>query len=646
MEIRLAESAGFCFGVARAVNAAYKACRERKLATFGPLIHNRVVTGDLESKGVRIVESTDEITSEAVAIRSHGAPKNVFEELERKGVEIIDCTCPYVKKIHRLAAQSHEMGRRLIILGDAAHPEVIGIRSYAPGSIVAKNLKELEELSFADIKYTLVVQTTCRHELFEQAESYLHGLGLDIATHDTICDATVKRQAEAEKLSKEVDCMLILGDPSSSNTDKLYQICKQNCKRTYRIETIHHLQLNNLNFDDKIGITAGASTPPAITEEAVNYMSELESSTNGSKSFADMLEQDSAIVTLHNGDIVKGTVIQIASTGEVSVNLNYKSDGIIAREEITSDPKVNIEELIKIGDVIDVFVVRVNDGDGNVVLSKKKLDSQKNYAELEQAFAAKTPVKGKIIEQVKGGMIAIISGQRVFVPSSQVSNRYVDDLSTFKGKEFNFQILDLDRARKRIVAGRKELAAVEQTQRKEEFFEKVQVGDELEGTVSRIANFGAFVDLGGVDGLIHISELSWGRVRKVSDVLHEGQVVKVKVIDLNSEKGKISLSMKDSSGDPWSSITSKYAVGSIVTGKVVRLVPFGAFVELEPGLDGLVHISQIASKHVAKPEDELRIGEEISVKVTEIQQDKKRISLSKREADGASVGTLDQGDEA
>jgi len=359
-------------------------------------------------------------------------------------------------------------------------------------------------------------------------------------------------------------------------------------------------------------------------------MSELEI-TSSNQSFEEML--DEAIVTLHTGDILKGKVIQVLPN-EVSVNLNYKYEGIIPRSEITDDPSADISALLKPGDEIDVFVVRVNDSDGNVSLSKKKLDSQKNFAEIEEAFENKTPLPGKIVEQVKGGLIAIIRGMRVFVPSSQVSNRYVEDLSVFKNKEFNFSILELDKTKRRIIAGRKELAAQEQNKRRDEFFAEAQIGQKLTGTVSRIAAFGAFVDLGGVDGLIHISELSWGRVRKVSDVLKEGDKVTVTIIDLNKDKGKISLSLKDVETNPWNNVTEKYAVGSVVEGKVVRIVTFGAFVELEPGLDGLVHISQIANKHVAKAEDELAVGDVIKVKVTEIDEENKKISLSKKEAEG------------
>ena len=630
MDVTLASTAGFCFGVAGAINTVYEACKTHKLCTFGPLIHNKQVTCDLENKGVRIIDSFDDLQDEKVVIRSHGVPGAVYQELEARGIPYIDCTCPHVKRIHRIAKQCGELKRRLIIAGERLHPEILGIQSYSDDCVVVKDLEELKTALTPEGKYMLVAQTTYCFEDFSAIESYLKGLSLDIIIENTICSASRDRQAEAAELAKTVDVMLILGDPDSSNTEKLYRVCKQYCKRSYRLETIHNLLLNILNSDDKMGITAGASTPPAITEEAVKFMSELEI-TSSNQSFEEML--DESIVTLHTGDVVKGKVIQV-SPGEVSVNLNYKYEGIIPRNEITDDPLVDINSILKPGDEIEVYVVRVNDSDGNVSLSKKKLDAQKNFSELEEAFENKAVLPGKVIDQVKGGLIALIKGMRVFVPSSQISNRYVEDLSVFKGKELNFNILELDKTKRRIVAGRKELAAIEQNQRRDEFFSEMQIGQKLNGTVSRIAAFGAFVDLGGVDGLIHISELSWGRVRNVSDVLKEGDEVTVTIIDLNKDKGKISLSLKDVDANPWNNVSVKYPVNSIVEGRVVRLVSFGAFVELEPGLDGLVHISQIAAKHVVKAEDELTIGDIIKVKVTEIDEENKKISLSKKEADG------------
>ena len=373
-----------------------------------------------------------------------------------------------------------------------------------------------------------------------------------------------------------------------------------------------------------MGITAGASTPSVIIKEAVNAMSEMEN-----KSFEEML--DSSLVTLRTGQIVKGKVISVSATGEVAVDLGYKSDGIIARSEFSDDVNVEPADVVKPGDEIEVFVVRVNDGDGNVQLSKKKVDADKNYVVIEEAFNNGTPVRGKVTEQVKGGLIAIVNGARVFVPSSQISNRYVEDLSSFIGKEFDFEVLEFDKSKRRIVVGRKTLAQKEIDAKRAEVFSAIKVGDKINGKVSRIVEFGAFVDLGGVDGLIHISEMSWGRVKKVTDVLSVGDDVTVTVLDVNPEKGKISLSLKDLNADPWKDAATKYAIGNVVTGKVVRMVPFGAFVELEEGVDGLVHISQIAYKHVEKPEDELTIGQEIQAKVTELDLDAKKISLSIKE---------------
>ena len=407
--------------------------------------------------------------------------------------------------------------------------------------------------------------------------------------------------------------MIVLGDKNSSNTRKLYEISKKICENVYFCETISDLRLKNLKNDVTIGVTAGASTPPEIIKEAVSAMSEMEN-----KSFEEMLNE--SLVQLRSGEVVKGKVLSInEDNGEVAVDLKYKSDGIIPRSEFSDDDSVNPADVVKVGDEIEVYVVRVNDGDGNVLLSKKKVDADKNFIAIEEAYNEHKTVNGKITDVVKGGLIANVDGVRVFVPSSQISNRYVEDLSSFVGNSYDFEILEFDksRARTRIVAGRKALAQKEIDEKRAKVFETINVGDRIEGTVSRIVEFGAFVDLGGVDGLIHISEMSWGRVKKVTDVLKVGDKVTVTVLDVNA--------------DPWNTAAEKYAVGNVVTGKVVRMVPFGAFVELEEGVDGLVHISQIAYKHVEKPEDELTVGQEIQAKVTELDLDNKKISLSIKE---------------
>ena len=635
--VKLAESAGFCFGVKRAIEMAYAEIEKNNgepLYSYGPLIHNKEVTGDLDKKGLHIIESLDGIEEGTVVIRSHGVGKFLYDALEEKGMKMVDGTCPFVKKIHNIVKEAWEDGKSVIIAGDGNHPEVMGINGWCGNSAVI--LESPEAAAEADLpadkEYAVVVQTTFRQSKFDEMLDILKGKGLSLDISQTICSATEKRQKEAVQLSQSVDKMIVIGDKKSSNTQKLVEICKKNCKNTVHIETICDLVLKTFSKNDKIGITAGASTPPAIIKEVVVTMSEFENAQNLGEevSFEQMLEE--SLVTLHTGDVVKGTVIQVVGE-EVSVNLGFKSDGVIPRGEFSRDTTVVPSKVVQPGDEIEVFVVRVNDGDGNVLLSRKRIEEQKGMEDIEKAFNEKTVVTGTVTDVVKGGLIAIVNGVRVFIPSSQVSNRFIEDLSVFKGQELEFNIIEMDRVKRRIIGGRKALVEQEIAAKKAALFETIEAGKKIAGTVSRLTDFGAFVDLGGVDGLIHISEMSWGRISNPREVLKEGQAVEVFVLDVDKEKGKISLSLKDASMNPWTLAVEKYAVGTVVEGKVVRMVPFGAFVELEPGVDGLVHISQIANKHVVKPEDELKVGEVINVKVLEVNSEQKKISLSKRQAD-------------
>jgi len=625
MEIVLAKSAGFCFGVKRAIECVYNMIDLGKIYTYGPLIHNKFVISDLEKKGVFVIDNFDSVEpGSTIVIRSHGVSESVYSELEKRNLKYVDCTCPFVKKIHRIVKKAYDNGNGIIIVGNKEHPEIIGINGWAKNNGIILNSPEeaLKTCIDKNKNYTMVVQTTYQKNIFEDI-SGIFGKFNNVEIFDTICSATEDRQNEAIDIAKNVDKMIVIGDEKSSNTRKLFEISKKYCENTFLCETIYNLQLNILRKNDKIGLTAGASTPLAIIKEAINKMSENEN-------FEEML--DKSLITLHTGDVVKGTVISV-SNGEVSVNLGYKSDGIIPKNEFSENPDVDPADVVKEGDEIEVFVVRVNDGEGNVLVSKKRLDANKGYEEIEEAFNNKTIVRGKIVDIVKGGLIALISNKRVFVPSSQISNRFVENLNEFKNKEFDFNILEFDKAKRRFIAGRKELVLKEIAEKRKKIFDSINVGDRIEGTVSRIVDFGAFVDIGGVDGLIHISEMSWGRVKKVSDVLSEGDKVTVTVLDVNSEKGKISLSLKDINNDPWKTAPEKYAIGNIVEGKVVRMVPFGAFVELEEGVDGLIHISQISYKHIAKPEDVLEIGQVVKAKVTDFNEESKKISLSIKEVD-------------
>lgn len=633
MEITVAKSAGFCFGVDKAINTVYNELEKEKLYTYGPLIHNKKVIEDLEQKGANIINSIDDIEQErTVIIRSHGISKQLYKDLETKNIKYIDCTCPFVKKIHNIVKENYKDGNTIVIIGDKAHPEVIGINGWCDNTaIIIQSTQEAKGLELHN-NYAVVSQTTFSTQKFETIINILKSKKIHFKLYNTICNATSNRQSEAVELAKKADKMLIIGDKKSSNTQKLYDICSSICKKSYYIETIDDLELNIFRTNDRIGITAGASTPSAIIKEVIKVMSELNQINDESnQTFEQMLNE--SFVTLHTGDIVKGTVIQVTNE-EVSVNLGYKSDGIIEKNEFSNNPHLKPSEVVKPGDEIEVFVVRVNDGEGNVLLSRKRIEAQKGLNIIEKAYENKEIVRGKIVEIVKGGMIANIEGIRVFVPSSQISNKYVEDLKSLIGKEYDFNIIEFNKYKRKVVAGRKELANKKLEQQKQDTLDKLSIGQIVEGTVSRITDFGAFIDLGGVDGLVHISEMSWGRINKPQDILKQGQKVNVTILNIDKDNCKISLTLKNADNDPWKDVEQKYAVNSIVDGKVVRMLPFGAFVELEEGIDGLIHISQISDKHIAKPEDVLSIGDTIKVKILDINIESKKISLSKKEADG------------
>ena len=634
MSVILAETAGYCIGVKLAVDGVYDNLESSKQITYGPIIHNKHVTGDLKEKGVTIINDLAEIQNvsaqETVVIRAHGVPPVVYETMDKNKTKYKDYTCPYVKKIHRIVEDHVNGGGEVVIVGEASHPEIIGIDGFAQNkSKIIKTPEEAKSLSLnADDNYIIVVQTTFITPIFEEIVKIIESKVKSLEIHNTICNATTERQNEAEELSKKVDKMIVIGDKTSSNSNKLFKICSENCKDTYFIESISELELKNFNKNDKIGITAGASTPTAIIKEVVITMNNLE---NQDQTFEQMLES-SFSKSLHTGDVVKGEIIQIAGN-EISVNLNYKSDGVIHRSELTDDQNLDLKTAYKVGDMIEAVVLRVNDGEGNVSLSHKRIEEQKHLKELQDAYDNKTIVPGKVVDIIKGGMMVRIFGVKVFVPSSQAASRFVEDLSKFKGKEMNFQIIEFNQEKRRMLAGRKEIAAKEEAVARAEAVAKLEPGMVVEGTVSRMVGFGVFVDLGDVDGLIHISELSWNRNKKPTSLFEIGDKIQVKVLTVDKEKEKISLSVKELQGNPWEGADEKFPVGSLAKGRVVRLVKFGAFVELAPAVDGLIHISQISVNHVERAEDALDIGQEVDVKIMEFDMANKKISLSKKEAD-------------
>ena len=634
----IAKTAGFCKGVRRAVGRLDELAGNN-VCTLGEIIHNNDMVNDFRRRGVEVIDDVSAANGRTVVIRAHGVAPKVYKELNEKGVQFVDCTCVDVKAIHKKVKDACENGYGIILAGDAKHAEVIGTNGVACDNaiIVESEADVVPGLFEKGQKYALFAQTTFEAEVFDGIAEKLKRIHPDCFVDNTICLATRVRQAEAEELSKKVDAMLVIGSNSSANTRALYEICKKNLNNTFFIEnlaSIDEIMLKILRSSGKIGITAGASTPPTTIKGVYDHMSDLDLTNENSmeQSFEDMLNEQTMVV--RNGDTVKGKVISV-NNNEVLVNLGYKSDGIIEKGQFCDDPNAEVAELVKPGDEIEAFVVRVNDGDGNVVLSRKRHIEKQGIADVEAAFLNESIIKGRVIGITKGGVNVSLNGVRAFVPASQLASRPVDDVSSFIGKEFDFNVIKFEKGKRGgVVAGRRALAGKQEAEQRAQLFERIDVGSRVEGVVRRITDFGAFIDLGGVDGLIHITQLSFARVKNVSEVLNVGDNVIAVVIAIDKAKDRISLSYKEINNNPWTNIVEKYPIHAIVSGTVVRFVEFGVFVEVEPGLDGLVHLSQITYERGKKPKDLLAVGDVIEVRVMNINEERRRLDLSIKEVLG------------
>lgn len=717
MKTEIAEKAGFCFGVGRAVKIAYECAASGGSAVcYGMLIHNSDVTEELEARGVKTVDSIDGIPQGTrVIIRAHGISEAEQDAIEARGAEIIDATCPYVKKIHEIVKNAHAAGNSVVIVGDPNHPEVKGINgrcgncAYIINSEADAERTVKRNLSEA---VTVVAQTTIRRDFYKKIVNFLKKHFTNTQIFDTICSATDERQKAAAALAAQVDCMLVVGGAESSNTRKLYEVCREICPDTFSVENAKELKKyiksGEISAAKKsVGITAGASTPDAVIKEVYLTMAE-----NNEMNFAEALEE--TLKPIKSGEVVKGVVIGITPT-EVQVDIGNKYDGVIPFEELTGDTNVDINELVKVGEEVDVYVVHVSDRDGVVTLSKKKIDAVKGMEELKTAFENNEILTGRVVELVKGGVVTIVKCVRVFIPASECAERFLADLGVLLGTEQRFRIIKMDvdrRGRQRVVGSIKSVAKEESEKAAAEFWasaevgkqykgvvksltsfgafvdlggvdglihiselspirishpsEAVSVGDEIEvyikelnkeenrislvkelkeqkeaefwasaevgkhytGIVKSLTSFGAFVDLGGVDGLVHISELSWQRIKHPSEAVSVGDSLEVYIKELNKETGKISLGYKKEEDSPWVKATAELNVGDTIQCKIVRILPFGAFAEVAPFVDGLIHVSQISNERIGKPSDVLAIGDVVDAQIVEINNDTKQIGLS------------------
>ncbi|MBT9773694.1 MAG: bifunctional 4-hydroxy-3-methylbut-2-enyl diphosphate reductase/30S ribosomal protein S1 [Coprococcus sp.] len=625
----LAKTAGFCFGVRRAVDMAYGLAGKHKVYTYGPIIHNETVVDDLESKGVRVVHSIDEaagLRGGTMIIRSHGASKNEINLLKQMGFEIVDATCPFVKKIHRIVEDYSGQGYGIVIIGSATHPEVQAISGWCKEPpVIIESVEEAENFSpDPDKKLCLVSQTTFNYNKFQLLVEIISKKGYDIRCLNTICNATEERQSEARDIAGHVDAMIVIGGRQSSNTQKLYDICKNECKNTYYIQTLVDLDLKTFESIGNVGITAGASTPNNIIEEVHTNMSEM----GNEQSFEQMLE--ASLKTIRTGEVVEGTVIDVKED-EIILNIGYKADGIITRNEYSNTSNLDLRTVVNVGDTMQAKVLKVNDGEGQVLLTYKRLLAERGNKRIEEAYNNKEVLTAKVANVLEGGLSVVVEEARVFIPASLVSDTYEKNLSKYQDQEISFVITEFNPRKRRIIGDRKQLILAEKAQKQKELFEKINIGDTVEGRVKNVTDFGAFIDLGGADGLLHISEMSWGRVENPKKVLKVGDTLKVLIKDIQGEK--IALSLKFPETNPWLTAAEKYAVGNVVEGKVARMTDFGAFVELEPGVDALLHVSQISRDHVDKPSDVLSYGQVITAKVVDFNEESQKISLSMKALD-------------
>ena len=637
-EVTVAKSAGFCFGVDRAVKMVYNELEQNtKVATLGPIIHNQDVVNDMKAKGARVIENVSELEpDETVVIRSHGVGMDVYEQITQKGNRMLDATCPFVSKIHKIVAEKSAEGYLVLIAGDIDHPEVQGIIGHCKQNyLVFKDNFELKHLfeendNFLGKKLAFVAQTTYNIVVWEECLKVIPKNSPDIVIFDTICNATDTRQSDAAKLAKESDIMLVVGGRHSSNTVKLYEVCSRYCK-TYHIENSDELSSLKLPFAGRIGITAGASTPAYIIKEVQTTMTEnvnLTANPDEEIDFASALDQ--SFKKIHTGEKVKGIVVSI-DNAEITVDLGTKHTGYVKLEDLTDDPTKKPEDLVSVGDEIELIVVKVNDAEGTAALSKRKVDEQAGYETIVKAKEEGEVLEGTINRVVNKGVTLNYLGVRVFIPASQTGLPRGAELDQLNKQKVQFKIIEVDEGgKKRAVGSIKAVENAKKEEAKAKFWETAEVGQTFVGKVKSLTSFGAFVDLGGIDGMVHISELSWKRIKHPSEVVNVGDTLEVYIKDLNREENRISLGFKKAEDNPWEIFLSKYAVGDVVKATIVSITSFGAFAQIIDGVDGLIHISQIADKKVENVKDILSVGDEVDVKIIDIDTDSKRISISMR----------------
>lgn len=645
--ITLAKTAGFCFGVNRAVQTVYDLLAAgRSVCTLGPIIHNPQMVAALEARGVRAVSSVEEVPPGFVlVIRSHGVPKKVFEAARDSGVEVVDATCPFVAKIHEIVARESANGAFILVAGDEHHGEVVGICGHISGDyFVFSEPEQLENFlqnhpELHDFPLCMVSQTTFHAKKWQFAQKILKKDYTNAKIFDTICNATSMRQKEAMELARRNDGMVVIGGRHSSNTAKLFEVCKVSCDRTYFVETAADLASLPLADCGSIGVVAGASTPAGIIKEVIGTMSEnlqpvdeqVEVEETVQKSFEEMTDEEAleaSLKGLTGEQKVCGTVLAV-SPSEIQVDIGRGLAGYVSADEYSSDPTVKLTEEVHVGDQLNLIIMKINDQEGTAMLSKRRYDAFAGWDNIVAAKDSQEILSGVVREVIKGGVVAYVNNVRVFIPASQATASRNDSLEDLKGQNVSFRIIEIGRGR-RAVGSIRSVLREQRREAESKIWDSIAVGDRFTGTVKSLTTYGAFVDIGGVDGMVHISELSWQRIKNPSEVVSVGDVIEVYVKAIDTEKRKISLGYKGTEDNPWTIFMTNYHVEDVVTAKVVSITSYGAFARIIPGVDGLIHISQIANRHIDKPQDELSVGQDVEAKIIAVDEERKRVSLSIR----------------
>ncbi|MCI5840048.1 MAG: bifunctional 4-hydroxy-3-methylbut-2-enyl diphosphate reductase/30S ribosomal protein S1 [Peptoniphilaceae bacterium] len=619
MKIKIAENLGFCFGVKNAVGKAYEALNNSKFKEvycLGEIVHNKQQVEELEKLGMKTIdeEDIDTIENSIIIVRAHGVADKIKQKIQKKN-KLVDGTCPVLLAIYKQIHLYEEKGYTTIIIGDKNHPEIKAMESFSENSIIVTD--EMQAKTITDRRKLFVVsQTTNKADFFNNISNIIRKNNDDVVIKNTICNATRKRQSSCEELSKQVDCMVVVGGFNSSNTNKLFQIADANCKMVFRIETVNDLPLQNLSNFNTIGVIAGASTPDSVIEEVVGSMDNFTS-----EDFMNSIED--SMKKVYPREIVKGKIIEVKDD-ELFVDIQYRSDGIVKLDEMTEEQKENPKEHFSIGDEIDVYVIKLDDGEGNVSLSTRRVEGLKSWKQLEEAFENEELVEGEVTGFNKGGLNVKVNGLNGFIPASHVATYFVKNFKKYVGETWKLKVLSVDERKRRLVLSRKDVMEDEIDNE----WNNLHEGDIVKGTVARLTDFGAFVEIGALDGLLHVSDIAWTRVEDPADILKVGEELEVKVLKLNKEKNRISLCLKQITEKPFEKFVKDHEIGDVVKGKVVNLLAFGAFVELADGVEGLIHVSEISWFHVEKPSDELNIGDEIEVKIISVDSERERIGLS------------------